>query len=178
MVTEASRSGPVVHTSVGVVRVPTSHRNLVKLVQPRATALRTGPFKDPPKTVRWRTSCPISFPSLPPKRLPPPMGTPFTRRSMLSPRGHMRGTACCAGDIGEVGTETSSGLQWVRFIPFFQHTRRNRHPLSPPIRTPHTGRSTPFPRGHMRGTACRAGDIGEVGVGTSLGHQVYVFCDL
>ena len=52
MVTEASRSGLVIHTNVGVVRVPSSHRHLVKLVQPRATAPRTGPFKDPPKTVR------------------------------------------------------------------------------------------------------------------------------
>ena len=59
-------------TSVGVVRVPTSPRNLVKLVQPRATALRTGPFKDPPKTVHWRASCPFvpHFFSQPPtKRL-------------------------------------------------------------------------------------------------------------
>ena len=52
IVTEASRSGLVIHTNVGVVRVPSSHRHLVKLVQPRATAPRTGPFKDPPRTVR------------------------------------------------------------------------------------------------------------------------------
>ena len=52
IVTEASRSWLVIHTNVGVVRVPSSHRHLVKLVQPRATAPRTGPFKDPPKTVR------------------------------------------------------------------------------------------------------------------------------
>ena len=30
-----------------------------------------------------------------------------------------------------------------------------------------------FPRGHMRGTTCHAGDIGEVGGGAFLDHQVY-----